>query len=50
VSESDWRETLRERGYRLTPQRELILGAVVFVIAQVMQLGRELEEERSQFV
>jgi Fur family ferric uptake transcriptional regulator len=28
VSESDWRETLRERGYRLTPQRELILGAV----------------------
>jgi hypothetical protein len=29
---------------------QLILGAVVFVIAQVMQLGRELEEERSQFV
>jgi hypothetical protein len=28
----------------------LILGAVVYVIAQVMQLGRELEEERSQFV
>ena len=28
MSESDWRETLRERGYRLTPQRELILGAV----------------------
>ncbi|HET9419916.1 MAG TPA: transcriptional repressor [Nocardioides sp.] len=25
---SDWRSTLRERGYRLTPQRELILGAV----------------------
>jgi len=24
----DWRERLRERGYRLTPQRELILGAV----------------------
>jgi len=24
----DWRVTLRERGYRLTPQRELILGAV----------------------
>ena len=24
----DWRETLRERGYRLTPQRELILDAV----------------------
>ena len=30
--------------------QELILGAVVWVIAQVMQLGRELEEERSQFV
>jgi hypothetical protein len=28
----------------------LILGAIVLVIAQVMQLGRELEEERSQFV
>jgi len=28
VSESDWRQRLRERGYRLTPQRELILGAV----------------------
>ena len=26
--EADWRSTLRERGYRLTPQRELILGAV----------------------
>jgi Fur family ferric uptake transcriptional regulator len=25
---ADWRERLRERGYRLTPQRELILGAV----------------------
>ena len=24
----DWRATLREKGYRLTPQRELILGAV----------------------
>ena len=24
----DWRTTLREKGYRLTPQRELILGAV----------------------
>jgi Fur family ferric uptake transcriptional regulator len=24
----DWRTTLRERGYRLTPQRELILDAV----------------------
>jgi Fur family transcriptional regulator, ferric uptake regulator len=25
---SDWRTLLRERGYRLTPQRELILDAV----------------------
>lgn len=25
---SDWRATLREKGYRLTPQRELILDAV----------------------
>jgi Fur family transcriptional regulator, ferric uptake regulator len=25
---SDWRARLREGGYRLTPQRELILGAV----------------------
>ncbi|GAA1519881.1 Fur family transcriptional regulator [Nocardioides humi] len=24
----DWRAALREKGYRLTPQRELILGAV----------------------
>ena len=23
-----WQETLRERGYRLTPQRELVLAAV----------------------
>ena len=30
--------------------QELILGAIVYVIAQVMQLGREIEEERSQFV
>jgi len=30
--------------------QELVLGAIVYVIAQVMQLGRELEEERSQFV
>ena len=27
-SGADWKVTLRERGYRLTPQRELILGAV----------------------
>jgi Fur family ferric uptake transcriptional regulator len=26
--DEDWRTVLREKGYRLTPQRELILGAV----------------------
>lgn len=26
--EPDWRQALREKGYRLTPQRELILAAV----------------------
>ena len=25
---NDWRERLRERGYRLTPQREMVLAAV----------------------
>lgn len=28
VSSRDWQATLRERGYRLTPQRELVLRAV----------------------
>lgn len=28
----------------------LVLGGMVYVIAEVMQLGREIEEERSQFV
>ncbi len=28
TSSADWREQLREKGYRLTPQRELILEAV----------------------
>ncbi len=28
MTHQDWRETLRTRGYRLTPQRELILNAV----------------------
>jgi len=28
VSEGDWRQRLRGSGYRLTPQRELILAAV----------------------
>lgn len=30
--------------------QELVLGAVVFVIAQVMQAGREIEEDREGFV
>jgi hypothetical protein len=30
--------------------QELILGGLVVVIAQVMQVGREIEEERGQFV
>jgi hypothetical protein len=30
--------------------QELVLGAIVYVIAQVMQLGHQIEEERSQFV
>jgi len=30
--------------------QELVLGGVVFVVAQVMQLGREIEQEREQFV
>jgi hypothetical protein len=33
-----------------TSVQELVLGAVVYVIAQVMQLGRELEDEQRQFV
>jgi Protein of unknown function (DUF2975) len=33
-----------------TSLQELVLGAVVYVIAQVMQLGHQIEEERSQFV
>ena len=28
MSEGDWRQRLRGSGYRLTPQRELILAAV----------------------
>ena len=28
MPEADWRSALREKGYRLTPQRELILRAV----------------------
>lgn len=30
--------------------QELILGGVVYVIAMVMQVGHEIEEDRSQFV
>jgi hypothetical protein len=30
--------------------QELVLGAIVYVIALVMQVGHELEEERGQFI
>ena len=30
--------------------QELVLGAVVYVIALVMQVGHEIEQERGQFV
>jgi hypothetical protein len=30
--------------------QELVLGGIVWVIAQVMEVGREIEDERSQFV
>jgi hypothetical protein len=30
--------------------QEVVLGALLFVIAEVMKVGREIEEERSQFV
>ena len=30
--------------------QEMVLGALLFVIAEVMKVGREIEEERSQFV
>ena len=29
VADSDWQGTLRERGYRITPQRQLVYEAVV---------------------
>lgn len=34
----------------MTSVQELILGAVVFVIALVMQAGREIEEDREGFI
>ncbi len=34
----------------LSSLQALILGALVFVIAQVMQVGREIEEDREAFV
>jgi len=30
--------------------QELVLGGVVFVVAGVMQVGREIEEDREGFV
>lgn len=40
---NDWRETLRRQGYRLTPQRELILHAVE-------ELGHATPEEVTEHV
>src|SRR5258706_15211502 len=37
-TEPDWRDLLREKGYRLTPQRELVLDAVT-------QLGHATPEQ-----
>ena len=40
-----------DRGWlHATSFQELLLGGMVFVIAQVMQLGREIEADRAQFV
>lgn len=39
-----------QRWAHLSSLQELVLGGVVWVIAQVMEVGRELEDERSQFV
>lgn len=34
----------------LASLQELVIGAMVFVIAEVMRAGREIEDERSQYV
>lgn len=39
-----------KRWLHLGSFQEVILGVLVFVIASVMQVGREIEEERGQFV
>ena len=36
--------------FHMEEVQALVLGGLVFVIAQVMQVGREIEEDRSQFV
>jgi hypothetical protein len=38
------------RWAHVTSLQTLVLGGLVIVIAQVMQVGREIEDERSQFV
>ena len=46
MTQEDWRTQLRERGYRLTPQRELILSAVDELIrAAVERLGHATPDE-----
>ena len=39
-----------QRWAHLSSLQELVLGGIVYVIAQVMEVGREMEEERGQFV
>ncbi len=39
-----------QRWAHLASLQELVLGGVVWVIAQVMEVGREIEEDRGQFV
>ena len=40
----DWQQLLRDKGYRLTPQRELVLSAVnVSTVYRTLELLEELE-------
>ncbi len=43
-------QEIDHRWFHMDEVQELVLGGLVFVIAQVMQVGREIEEDRSQFV
>lgn len=43
-------QEIDHRWFHMEEVQELVLGGLVFVIALVMQVGREIEEDRSQFV